>query len=458
MRQPAILIARQADRARRVSLIRPLEMINMEEGSTATDKCGQRRLRRKFRPCWCVQIKRPVAPSENKPISRLGGIGQISRAEQQAKINAFRAHGQNQSGVVTIVCDIDCHPIIGLPPIGIDWNMAADQGGTQIEHQRRRPDQKPSDPPILFHLQPVHAIRYSMADLHIHTTPPPGAAADWTIPQNWTAFSASDHAMWDRLFKRQSDMLPGRAADAFLRGLDVLRLSRPGIPDYRELNSRLLAATGWQIVAVPGLVPDAIFFDHLANRRFPAGNFIRTPDQIDYLQEPDIFHDVFGHVPMLADPIFADYMVAYGKGGLRSLGFGALHKLARLYWYTVEFGLIKEPAGLRIYGAGIVSSYGESVFALDDTSPHRIGFDLARVMRTLYRIDDFQQTYFVISGLDHLLQTTVETDFAPLYHKLASMPDIGVADVLSDDIVISRGTQDHATHAQSTGAIAKLRR
>jgi phenylalanine-4-hydroxylase len=279
---------------------------------------------------------------------------------------------------------------------------------------------------------------------HVHDAPPPGAAADWTIPQNWEAFSAADHAMWDHLFARQSAMLPGRAAEAFLRGIDVLRLEKPGIPDYAELNARLMAATGWQVVAVPGLVPDDVFFDHLANRRFPAGNFIRTPDQIDYLQEPDVFHDVFGHVPMLADPVFADYMVAYGKGGLRSLSFGALHKLARLYWYTVEFGLIREGGGLRIYGAGIVSSYGESHFALDDASPNRIGFDLERVMRTHYRIDDYQQNYFVIPSLAELLRVTVETDFAPLYARLESLPDIAIADILDGDEVITRGTQDYA--------------
>ena len=205
-----------------------------------------------------------------------------------------------------------------------------------------------------------------------------------------------------------------------------------------------MAATGWQVVAVPGLVPDAVFFDHLANRRFVAGNFIRRADQLDYLQEPDVFHDVFGHVPMLADPVFADYMQAYGKGGLRSLGFDALHKLARLYWYTVEFGLIEEAGALRIYGAGIVSSYGESVFALEDPSPNRIGFDLARVMRTEYRIDDYQQNYFVIPSLDHLLKVTVETDFGPLYATLETLPDIAIADIMATDRVITRGTQDYA--------------
>ena len=279
---------------------------------------------------------------------------------------------------------------------------------------------------------------------HVHDTPPPGAAADWTIPQDWDAFTADEHAMWDRLFARQSEMLPGRASEAFLRGIDVLRLEKPGIPDYRELNARLTAATGWQVVAVPGLVPDDVFFDHLANRRFPAGNFIRTPEQLDYLQEPDVFHDVFGHVPMLADPVFADYMVAYGEGGLRSLKFDALKQLARLYWYTVEFGLIREAEGLRIYGAGIVSSFAESVFALDSDSPNRIGFDLARVMRTDYRIDDFQQNYFVIDSLDQLLSTTVNTDFAPLYAANAALPPIPIADILPGDAVITRGTQDYA--------------
>ena len=272
---------------------------------------------------------------------------------------------------------------------------------------------------------------------HVYETPPAGANTDWTVPQNWDKFTADQHAMWDRLFARQSAMLPGRAADAFLRGIGVLKLSRPGIPDYRELNAQLMAATGWQIVAVPGLLPDAVFFDHLANRRFPAGNFIRTPEQSDYLQEPDVFHDVFGHVPMLADPVFADYMVAYGKGGLRSLGFDALDHLARLYWYTVEFGLIKQPNGMRIYGAGIVSSYAESIFALEDPRPNRIAFDLLRVMRTHYRIDDFQQNYFVISSIDELLTVTVKTDFAPLYARLDILPDIFASEVLADDVLIA---------------------
>jgi phenylalanine-4-hydroxylase len=271
--------------------------------------------------------------------------------------------------------------------------------------------------------------------------PPPGAAADWTVPQDWARFTAEEHARWDRLFARQAAQLRGRAATAWLRGLDLLRLSKPGIPDFEELSERLMAATGWRVVAVPGLVPDAVFFDHLATRRFVAGNFLRGANQMDYLEEPDVFHDVFGHVPMLADPVFADYMQAYGQGGLRSLEFGSLDRLARLYWYTVEFGLVEEDGALRIYGSGIVSSHGESAFALDDASPHRIGFHLMRVMRTRYRIDDYQQCYFVVPGFATLLRQTLETDFAPLYAALEDQPDIDPAEIVPGDRVIHPGTQ-----------------
>lgn len=281
-------------------------------------------------------------------------------------------------------------------------------------------------------------------DTHVLDAPPAGAASDWTIPQDWSRYTAEDHATWDTLFARQSRLLPGRASDAYLRGLDVLKLSKPGIPDFAELSDRLMALTGWQVIAVPGLVPDDVFFDHMANRRFVAGNFIRRPDQLDYLQEPDVFHDVFGHVPMLADPVFADYLAAYGRGGQRALGLDALKYLGRLYWYTVEFGLIQEPEGLRIYGSGIVSSFAESRFALDDPSPNRIVFDLPRVMRTEYRIDDFQQNYFVVPSFDELLRLTVETDFAPLYEELKGLPDIPVAQIEPEDTLVTRGTQEYA--------------
>jgi phenylalanine-4-hydroxylase len=281
--------------------------------------------------------------------------------------------------------------------------------------------------------------------------PPPGAREDWTIDQGWADYTAEEHATWDILYERQAALLPGYACDAFLHGLEALNLHRGGIPNFEEINVELRRLTGWSVVAVPGLVPDDVFFDHLANRRFPAGQFIRKRDQLDYLQEPDIFHDVFGHVPMLTDPVFADYMEAYGKGGQRALGLGRLHNLARLYWYTVEFGLLETPKGLRIYGAGIVSSRTESIFALDDASPNRIGFDLVRTMRTPYRIDDFQQVYFVIPSLQSLLDATLQ-DFAPIYAELETASDIPIDAVLPTDRVFTTGTQ---TYAAKGGRLAK---
>jgi len=273
--------------------------------------------------------------------------------------------------------------------------------------------------------------------------PPPGARPDWTIDQGWEAYTDAEHSVWDTLYERQAALLPGRACDPFLKGLEALDLHRAGIPDFARINEELNRLTGWSVVAVPGLVPDEVFFDHLANRRFPAGQFIRKPDELDYLQEPDIFHDVFGHVPMLTDPVFADYMQAYGRGGQRAMDLGRLHNLARLYWYTVEFGLLSTPQGLRIYGAGIVSSRAESIFALDDPSPNRLGFDLERVMRTPYRIDDFQQVYFVIPSLQALLDATLQ-DFAPIYDRLARAKDVAIEAILPTDKVLTTGTQAYA--------------
>lgn len=277
----------------------------------------------------------------------------------------------------------------------------------------------------------------------VHATLPPGCAPDWTIPQDWQAYTAPEHAMWDQLFARQSAQLPGRAVPEHIRGLEVLRMGQPGIPDFAQLSARLMALTGWQVVAVPGLVPDSVFFDHLANRRFVAGRFIRTADQIDYLQEPDVFHDLFGHVPLLADPVFADYLQAYGQGAVRAQSLGGLENLARLYWYTVEFGLLRTAGGLRVYGAGIVSSNAETLFALESPSPNRLGFNMRRVMQTEYRIDDYQQSYFVIDSFADLLAQTLQTDFAPLYAALANAPPLAVDAVLASDTVITRGTQAH---------------
>lgn len=279
---------------------------------------------------------------------------------------------------------------------------------------------------------------------HVFETPPEGAAADWTIPQNWAAYTDVEHQTWDTLYARQMKILPGRAADVFLKGLDALDLNTGGIPDFEVMNPKLEALTGWTVVCVPGLVPDEVFFDHLANRRFVSGQFIRKPDQLDYLQEPDIFHDVFGHVPMLTDPDFADYMEAYGKGGQRAASLGMLPNLARLYWYTVEFGLMKQADELRIYGAGIVSSATESVFSLEDASPNRIGFDLERVMKTLYRIDDFQQVYFVIDSIEQLKDETLK-DFEPIYRRLKGAEDVAIDAILPSDTVFTAGTQAYAS-------------
>ena len=264
---------------------------------------------------------------------------------------------------------------------------------------------------------------------------------DFTIAQPVHRYTDTDHAMWRTLYERQAAMLKGRVCNEFLEGLDTLGMDKHRVPDFGALNERLMRATGWQIVAVPGLVPDEVFFEHLANRRFPASWWMRKPEQLDYLQEPDCFHDVFGHVPLLINPVFADYMEAYGKGGLKAHGLGALDMLARLYWYTVEFGLIRTPEGLRIYGAGIVSSQGESIYSLDAASPNRIGFDVRRIMRTRYRIDTFQKTYFVIDSFEQLFEAT-GPDFTPLYDALRAQPTMGAGDIAEGDTVIHAGTRE----------------
>jgi phenylalanine-4-hydroxylase len=262
---------------------------------------------------------------------------------------------------------------------------------------------------------------------------------DFTIEQDWASYSAAEHDRWDRLFARSQAILRERACDEFLAALHALELSKAGIPDMAKLSDRLERITSWRVVPVTDLVPDDIFFDHLANRRFPAGAFIRPEQQLDYLEEPDVFHDVFGHVPLLANKTYADFMQAYGKGGQRAMKLGQLANLARLYWYTVEFGLIRSRAGLRLFGAGIMSSATESVFALENPSPHRVAFDLERVMRTKYIIDDFQQTYFVIDSFERLLDACYQ-DFGPLYQRLATASDIEADELVPGDTVISRGT------------------
>ena len=269
-------------------------------------------------------------------------------------------------------------------------------------------------------------------------------ADDFTIEQRWEQYTPEEHRIWDLLYARQIGVLKGRAVPAFYAGLDALDLGSGGVPDLDIINPKLKALTGWEVVMVPHLVPDLVFFDHLANRRFPAGRFLRKGNQLDYLEEPDIFHDIFGHVPLLTDPIFADFMQAHGKGGVRGHRRGMLDELARLYWYTVEFGLMETEDGIRIYGAGIVSSYGESVFSLDNPSPNRIRFDLERVMRTRYRIDDYQQSYFAIPSFEALFET-VGQDFGDLYQRLSdNKQSYNPEDILPEDALIHRGSQSRA--------------
>lgn len=286
------------------------------------------------------------------------------------------------------------------------------------------------------------SIRY-MPNLDALREKHPEIRADFTIDQHWERYDAAQHGVWKTLYERQAQVLPGRACDEFLDGLKKLDLVADAIPDFERLSDQLEKLTGWRVVGVPSLVPDEIFFDHLANRRFPAGQFIRKPSELDYIEEPDVFHDVFGHVPMLAHPVFAEYMQAYGKGGVRAMNeFAALNNLARLYWYTVEFGLIAKPEGLRIYGSGIVSSRTESIYAIESPSPNRIGFNLERVMRTKYRIDDFQESYFVVSSFEDLFSQTYR-DFAPLYSKLAAGASHRPGEVLFSDHVHHRGTHTY---------------
>ena len=261
------------------------------------------------------------------------------------------------------------------------------------------------------------------------------------VEQPWASYTATDHEVWATLFERQQTLLVGRASDEFLRQQRLMGMSPDQIPKFDELNPLLRKATGWELICVEGLLPELTFFEHLANRRFPVTWWIRKPEQLDYLAEPDLFHDLFGHVPLLMNPVFADYMAAYGRGGVKAHAIGpeALVNLTRLYWYTVEFGLIRQDDGLRIYGSGIVSSKGESIHCLDSAAPNRIGFDLERIMRTRYRIDTFQKTYFVIDSYEQLMDAT-GPDFTPIYARLAQLEDFPAGSVQPGDAVFNRGT------------------
>ena len=275
--------------------------------------------------------------------------------------------------------------------------------------------------------QSSHALRGDYD--HIRT--------DYTVDQPYGAYSAAEHDRWRRLYRRQMELMPRYAAPEFLESVRSLDVS-DGIPDFARVNRQLAKTTGFQIVAVPGLIPEDVFYDHLANRRFPVSWWIREESELDYLVEPDVFHDFFGHVPLLAHPVFADYMVEYGKAGPLATRTDCIPLLARLYWYTIEFGLIRTDEGLRAFGAGILSSKGETIFSVDSPKPNRIGFDLERVLMTDYRIDDFQRTYFVIDSFQQMFDET-RKPFAPIYERLKGRPSYPADSVLASDRAIHRG-------------------
>ena len=248
------------------------------------------------------------------------------------------------------------------------------------------------------------------------------AGADYTCPQDYAAYTAADHDTYRRLYERQSALLPGLACDAFIQALPSLGI-KDHIPRFEEINERLYQATRWEIVTVPGLIPELPFFSLLANRKFPVTDWIRTPAEFDYIVEPDVFHDLFGHVPLLFNPVFADYVQRYGAGGLKAHALGACEQLSRLYWYTIEFGLIRQADGLRAYGAGILSSAGELRHAVESDIPNKIPLSPLRAMRTRYKIDSYQQTYFVIDDFQQLFDMT-EPDFTPLYQQVKALPEL----------------------------------
>ena len=261
------------------------------------------------------------------------------------------------------------------------------------------------------------------------TRPPRGdysrAQADYTCPQDYASYTPQDHDTYRRLYERQAALLPGRACSRFIEALPALGES-DYIPRFDAINQRLRRATGWEIVCVPGLIPEVPFFSLLANRRFPVTDWIRTPEEFDYVVEPDVFHDLFGHVPLLFDPVYASHMQEYGKGGLKAHGLDSCELLSRLYWYTIEFGLIREGGGVRAYGAGVLSSPGELQHAVESPQPRRLPLDIERAMRTRYRIDAFQETYFVIESFQSLFEATAP-DFTPIYARVKTLPELSAS-------------------------------
>jgi phenylalanine-4-hydroxylase len=246
------------------------------------------------------------------------------------------------------------------------------------------------------------------------------AAPDYTVAQDWSAYTQAEHALFRRLFERQAGLVARYACPEWIEAIAKID-TRGLIPEFDAVSGQLRVKTGWEIVAVPGLIPDDAFFTHLANRRFPVTVWLRKPKEFDYIVEPDVFHDFFGHVPLLFDPVYADHLHEYGKGGLKAMRLDAVKMLARLYWYTIEFGLVRTDLGIKAYGAGLLSSGGELPYSVTDPKPRRLAFDLERMLRTDYLIDRYQASYFVIESFAQLMRDTAP-DFAPIYERLRALP------------------------------------
>ena len=246
------------------------------------------------------------------------------------------------------------------------------------------------------------------------------AGPDYSVAQDWAAYSTDEHALFQRLYERQAKLVPRYACPEWIEAIATLDAGAR-IPRFDLISKKLKSKTRWEIVAVPGLIPDDAFFTHLANRRFPVTVWLRKPEEFDYIVEPDVFHDFFGHVPLLFDPVYADHLHEYGKGGLKAMRLDAVKMLARLYWYTIEFGLIRTPAGVRAYGAGLISSGGELAHCVDDPAPRRLPFELERMLRSDYQIDRYQTTYFVVDSFEQLMRDTAP-DFTLIYDRLRGLP------------------------------------
>lgn len=219
--------------------------------------------------------------------------------------------------------------------------------------------------------------------------------------QGLVNYSNEEHRIWQILYERQMKIIPGRACNEFIQGLESLGLSAEHIPQLPDLSRRLKSLTGWEVAPVAALISARAFFELLAERRFPAATFIRREEEIDYVKEPDIFHEIFGHCPMLTNPVYADFVYNYALKVL-SLPEAKWPLLQRLFWYTVEFGLIKMPEGLRAYGGGILSSISETAYSVESDIPMRILFDPVVAFRMPYRIDMLQPVYFVIADYQEL--------------------------------------------------------